>query len=99
MVAFCLLALLQFIVSRGAIYSDKFREKVHFKPTILYHEDNFLGDIIREQGLTKEEIEAKVRKEGYGSFQSIYAVVMEADGDMSVIPKDTGEELIKKISN
>jgi uncharacterized membrane protein YcaP (DUF421 family) len=58
------------------------------RPTLLLHEGVILGERLREQRISADEIRQAVRASGAGSLADIAAVVLETDGSLSVISAD-----------
>lgn len=60
-------------------------------PRVLLWDGALLEDRLRETSVSADEIRAAVRKAGLRSLQEARAVVLENDGEWSVIPKGEGE--------
>jgi uncharacterized membrane protein YcaP (DUF421 family) len=91
--AFGMLALLQWIVSRASVSSRWFRKLVRAEPRLLLENGEYRTDAMAEERVTAGEIEAAVRNAGIGRLKSVAAVVLETDGSMSVIAGESDEEL------
>ncbi|GLV30236.1 DUF421 domain-containing protein [Sphingobium sp. TomTYG75] len=88
MVAFVLLALLQFLVAWSAC---RFRIVARFAksdPRILLADGHILEDALREERISPDEVKAAVRGAGVGDLSDVAAVVLETDGSLSVIARD-----------
>lgn len=83
--AFAMLALLQWIVSFLSIRISWFRRLTRAEPRLLLRDGRFLEDAMRHERITHGEIEAIIRKSGQGRIEEIVAVVLETDGELSVI--------------
>ncbi|MDF7775711.1 DUF421 domain-containing protein [Sphingomonas sp. AOB5] len=83
--AFCMLALLQWLVSRLSISSGVFRRLVRSEPRLLLENGQFRFDAMAKERITASEIDAAVRNAGHGRLEAVAAVVLETDGNMSVI--------------
>jgi uncharacterized membrane protein YcaP (DUF421 family) len=59
-------------------------------PRVLLWDGELLEDRLRETSVSADEIRAAVRKAGLRSLNDAQAVVLENDGDWSVIPKGDG---------
>jgi uncharacterized membrane protein YcaP (DUF421 family) len=90
--AFAMLALLQWSVSWLSPRVTWFRRLIRAEPRLLLRDGNLLDDAMRRERITRGEIEAAIRKAGHGSAQDIAAVVLETDGELSVISKGTAGE-------
>ena len=76
---------LQFIVAWLSVRSSTVRKLVKSEPALLFHRGRFLDDALCRERVTKEEIFAAVRSEGYADLKKILAVVLETDGTFSVV--------------
>lgn len=91
--AFIMLAALQWIVSRLSITSVSFRRLVRAEPRLLFENGNYLQVAMGRERVTPGEIEAAVRNAGRGRLEDAAAIVLETDGSMSLIVKRGGDEL------
>lgn len=90
--AFALLVILQFVVSSLQLRSRRFSRAVTAEPTLLLYRGQVLHDALRRERLTEKELDGVVRKHGLGSLQEAEAVVLEADGRLSVVgPGSAGD--------
>ncbi len=89
--AFLWLLFLQYVVTSLSIKSEKFENLVKSDPTLLYYKGDFIEKAMREQRVPKEEILAAIRGAGNGSLEDVEAVVLETNGDFSVIEKSKAE--------
>ena len=90
--AFALLITLQYVVTSLQIRSRRFSRLVTAEPTLLLYQGQVLPEALRAERLTETELEGAVRKHGLGSLDEAAAVVLEADGRLSVIgPDSTGD--------
>ncbi|KLU08983.1 membrane protein [Kocuria sp. SM24M-10] len=93
--AFALLITLQYVVTSLQIRSKRFSRLVTAEPALLLYQGRVLHDALRAERLTEKELEGAVRKHGMGSLQEAEAVVLEADGRLSVIgPDNAGDGAI-----
>lgn len=85
LLAFAMLALLQWIVARLSIASATFRNLVRSQPRLVFEEGEFLHRAMRDERITQDEIESVIRAAGVGRIEDVAAVVLETDGTLSVI--------------
>lgn len=85
LLAFGVLALLQWAVSRLSVSSSRFRALVRSEPRLLFEHGEFRRDAMRDERVTTGEIEAAIRAVGLGRKEDVCAVVLETDGSLSVI--------------
>lgn len=87
--AFALLVAPQYVVSSLQLRSRRFSRMVTAEPTLLLHRGEVLHDALRRERLTEKELDGVARKHGLGSLQEAEAVVLEADGTLSVVGPDS----------
>ncbi|WJM25794.1 DUF421 domain-containing protein [Novosphingobium resinovorum] len=85
LLAFGVLALLQWAVSRLSVTSARFRALVRSEPRLLFEHGKIRRDAMRDERVTTGEIEAAIRAAGIGRTEDVGAVVLETDGSLSVI--------------
>lgn len=90
--AFAMLALLQWIVSFLSIRMGWFRRMIRAEPKLLLRNGTFLEDAMRKERITRDEIVAVIRKQGQGRIEDVAAVVLETDGELSVISQSGAGE-------
>lgn len=91
--AFAMLAGLQFLVSQGSVWSDRFKVLVRSEPMLLVKDGRYLRDAMKQERVTQSELDATIRSEGIGRLSDVAAVVLETDGSFSVIKKGGEGEL------
>lgn len=84
-VAFALLAGLQYAVAFLSVRSRRFDSLVKSEPTLLLHRGRFLEAAMRGQRVTREEVLSALRAAGEARPAAVAAVVLETDGTLSVI--------------
>lgn len=90
--AFCMLALLQWLVARLSVTSKWFSQLVRSQPRLLVENGTYRNSAMSEERVTADEVDAAIRNAGFGRIEDVAAVVLETDGSMSVIGR-TDEEL------
>jgi len=85
LLAFVMLAGLQWIVSRLSIASRFFRQTVRSQPRLLVENGHYRRDAMASERVTTSEVNAAIRTAGLGRIEEVGAVVLESDGTMSVI--------------
>lgn len=94
LLAFVMLALLQWGLSRLSIESRWFRRAVRSRPALLVHDGAYCRRNLASERVTESEVEASVRKAGIGRIEDVAAVVLETDGSMSVIARGEHEPTV-----
>ncbi|WP_312490387.1 DUF421 domain-containing protein [Sphingomonas sp.] len=88
LLAFVMLALLQWAVARLSIASGWFRSLVRSTPRLLVEDGRLCAEAMRQERVTRGEIDAAIRASGTGRIEDVGAVVLETDGSLSVIKGD-----------
>jgi uncharacterized membrane protein YcaP (DUF421 family) len=83
--AFCMLALLQWLVSRLSVSSRRFSKLIRSQPRLLLENGTYRENALADERVTVDEVDAAVRNAGIGRIEEVAAVVLETDGSMSVI--------------
>lgn len=83
--AFALLIVLQYVVAWLQARWPRFEEGITNSPTLLYFRGEFLRDAMRDQRVTENELRGAVRKKNIGSMAGVEALVLEPDGNVSVV--------------
>ncbi|MBG6119847.1 MULTISPECIES: DUF421 domain-containing protein [unclassified Sphingobium] len=83
--AFSMLAGLQWMVARVSISSRWFRGLIRAEPRLLFRNGEYLHSAMAQERVTADEVDAAVRNAGHGRLDAVAAVVLETDGSMSVI--------------
>lgn len=94
-----ILLLLQFSVSWLTVRSDLARKLVRSSPELLYKDGRFLQQTMQKTRIHKTEILQSVREKGIGSFDQVQAVVLETNGDISVIKKQDHDQPLTALSD
>ncbi|MBH0086705.1 DUF421 domain-containing protein [Psychrobacter sp. SCQQ22] len=93
------LYVLQFLVTKYASISTPFSSFILSEPRIVFYQGQFLPDAMRDERLTRQEIECAMRSEGMNSFDDIEAIVFESDAQLTIIPKPSTTDASKDNSN
>jgi uncharacterized membrane protein YcaP (DUF421 family) len=87
--AFLVLALLQYVVAATTARLPAARTVVTSGPTLVLRDGQLLEQAIRQQRLTDSEVRQAIRATGIGDVTAVAAVVLESDGTLSVISRDS----------
>lgn len=82
---------LQFLLAKLAMESPAMESLINSRPTLLFYEGRFLRDTMERECITEEEILAAVRSYRLESMGEVRAVVMELNGDLTVVRKGVSE--------
>ncbi|HZG08282.1 MAG TPA: YetF domain-containing protein [Allosphingosinicella sp.] len=80
MVAFAMLALLQYAISRGSVRWGAVKRAVRSNPRLLVKDGQLREAAMIAERVTRGEVEAAIRKQGIGRIEEVAALVMETDG-------------------
>lgn len=83
--AFALLILLQYIITWLSVRSEKIQHLIKAQPALLLYKGQFMEKDMQRERITKEEILAAIRSQGIGNVEKVDAVVLETQGNLSVI--------------
>lgn len=89
--AFCTLALLQWVVARLSIAWGPFRRLVRSDPRLLVEAGCYRHAAMAKERITTDEVDEAIRRKGFGRIEAVAAVVLETDGSLSVIGTTDGE--------
>lgn len=93
LVALALLLGLQYVVAWCNARSRLARRIFKSEPSLLYFGGQFLRDAMRAENVPEESIRSGMRNQGFGSVDEVHAVVLEADGSLSIVRRPTpGQE-------
>ncbi|GLB59915.1 DUF421 domain-containing protein [Cytobacillus sp. NCCP-133] len=85
--AFALLIGLQYIVAWLSIRSSKFSELIKSNPDLLYYKGKFIKASLKKNRVLEVEVLQTARAQGISSLDDVKAVVLETDGNISVLTK------------
>jgi uncharacterized membrane protein YcaP (DUF421 family) len=91
--AFAMLAGLQYAVALASVHWGWFKRLVRSEPRQLVEDGRFNEAAITAERVTRGEVEQAIRNHGIGRIEEVAAVVLETDGSFSVIPKGVEAEL------
>jgi len=86
--AFTLL-LLNYAVSLLRLSSPFWGRLVEGMPTVLVQDGEFVAPHLRKEGVERAELEMAMREHGVESVQDVRLAVLETDGSISIVPKDS----------
>lgn len=80
--------LLAYLLSRAFVRLPKLEETIVGKPTLIINNGVLLGNHMRRERLTKEEVMEALRQHGLTSPKQVQMAVFEVDGSISIVPKE-----------
>lgn len=91
--AMALLIGFQFLITWLSVRSRSISKTVKTKPTLLLRNGEFFSDALRQVRVTEDEVRSAIRKSGFGGLEQVEVVIMETDGNLSVIGKSSSGSL------
>lgn len=100
-VALAIIILLQYTLAWMARESKPLEKVINSSPTMVFYQGKFLEDAMAKEVLTKEEIYAEIRKYRMLDVDQVEAVVMELNGELTVIKKspESGHTSLHDLDN
>ena len=59
-------------------------------PTVIVSEGKYLKNAMRREGVDRDECDSAIREHGLDSVAAVRLAVLEPDGSISIVPKDSG---------
>ncbi len=84
-----LLVLLQLVVAWASSRSLRARQVVKSSPSLLLHRGTLLEDRLLAHRVTAGEVRQAARAQGFGGLDLLEAVVLETDGSLSVVSRQS----------
>ncbi len=89
---------LQFAVTKYASISPQFSNVILSEPRIVFYQGQYLPEAMRDERLTRQELECAMRSEGIHSLDDIEAIVFESDAKLTIITKSENSQNNESIS-
>ncbi|MDN7023537.1 DUF421 domain-containing protein [Methanoculleus sp. FWC-SCC1] len=96
--ALLILVGLQYVVTWFSVRINLVERMAKSEPRLLYYDGTLLRDAMKDERITEAEIEQALRAQGAGSRESVHAVVLETNGNLSVISQG-GDGEVTSLSN
>ena len=90
LVALCTLVGLQYALAWTSVRSSTVRRFVKSEPKLLVFHGVMLRTAMMKDRITPAEVFAALRQHGCAAIEEVYAVVLETNGELSVIGSATG---------
>lgn len=94
-----LLLLLQFVVSWLTVRWEAARNLIKGSPEALYANGTFREDAMRRTRVHRTEMLQSVRERGVASLEQVEAIVLETNGDISVVKKGNHESVADALTD
>lgn len=83
--ALALLILLQYVLAATSVRSKRFSKFISSEPTLIFFKGQFLHDALKRERVTEAEVRSVLRSQQVSLLNEVYAVVMESNGQFSVV--------------
>ena len=84
---------LQFAFTSVSSRFERIGSMLRAKPTLLVYQGTYLEKQMRQERVSRGEVEGAVRRSGFSDLGQVWAVVLESNSELSVIGKKEGEPL------
>ena len=93
--ALALLVALQFAITWLSVRWPAFQRLVKASPELLFYDGEFRDEAMKRIRVTKEEVLAAAREQGFASLQEIEAVTIETNGEIHCVKRsDASDDLV-----
>ena len=86
-VVLMLTILLQYIFAWTARSSKKIERLINAVPSLIFYEGKFISKAMAKESITEAEIFSMIRSSGIENVEEVKAVVMEVNGQITVVRK------------
>lgn len=76
-------------VAAARLHSGAWGRLIEGSPTVLVQDGHILDAAIRKEGLERSQVEMAMREHGIASIKEVRLAVMETDGSISIVPRDS----------
>lgn len=90
---------LQYLVSWLSVRYKGVEKLVKSQPRLLYYEGEFLTDAMRAERITESEIWQALRAQGIGEPGQVDAIILETNGNISMLPQKKDRQPERSLTN
>ncbi len=87
LVAMAVLGLCQFVVTLVFARHEPVADALRAAPTLLTHKGHWLDEALKRERVSRAEVLARIRSEGMYGIDEANWVVLEMDGQLSILPR------------
>jgi len=98
-VAIAIIVLLQISSSHLQKHSNWYKKLVSNKPVELMRDGKISEENLKRNGISKDNLMAKLREANALNFENVISVVLETTGDISVLHSNTINSVSNQIMN
>jgi len=95
--AFALLVTLQYLVARLKTRWPRFEDAITNPPELLYYDGSFMRESMQQSRVSERELRTVLRKNKFKTMGDVGAVVLEPNGELSVIHADAGPSVLEDV--
>ncbi|MFC3418413.1 DUF421 domain-containing protein [Salinicoccus hispanicus] len=95
--AFLVLVIMQYIITKLSVKSRTVSKLVKSQPVLLYYDGEYLLENMKKARVLEAEVRQAARSGGKSDLSQVMAVVMETDGSISIISKQSKEQDLDKL--
>jgi uncharacterized membrane protein YcaP (DUF421 family) len=88
LVAAAVLLTLDFALRTLSLRRPRIRKAIQGEPRLVVRDGRLLDAALREEGISRDDVEAAVRAHGVERVDEVALAVLETDGSISVIPME-----------
>jgi uncharacterized membrane protein YcaP (DUF421 family) len=85
--AIAVLAGLEYVLQWLSAKDPRIRQLITSEPSLLFHRGEFLHRAMKAQRVSEDDVRTAIRQKGFANFEDVEAVVLENNGDLSVIAR------------
>ena len=89
--AFFVLIALQWVFSKTTTKTSKVSNFIKGEASILFFRGEYFKDVMESERIEKQEIIQAMRMQGKGRMDEVEAVILESNGQLSVLSKSEGD--------
>jgi uncharacterized membrane protein YcaP (DUF421 family) len=83
--ALVVLIAMQYVVAWLSVRSQLVRQLVRSEPRLLVRNGELLDGALKEERVSRDEVFAAIRSQGFADLEQIYALILETDGSFSAV--------------
>ncbi|MHA6253244.1 DUF421 domain-containing protein [Oceanobacillus sp. CAU 1775] len=91
--AFLVLIVLQYIITKLSVNTNFTKKYIKASPIFLYYNNEFQYENMQKERVVETEIKQAIRSNGNGALSDVWAVILETDGSLSVINKNSNKNI------
>ena len=88
LLAFLVLVTLQYVIAALAVRYRRAETLIKSAPRTVLRDGRFEDDAMKDERITHADVLAAIRSAGLGDIAAVAAVVLEADGTLSVVSRE-----------